>query len=149
MEPEIAFVALGSNVGDREQHLAFARGRIAALDGCRIVAQSRVEETAPFGPVPQGPYLNQMIAVRTSMAPRALLDALLGIEREAGRVRTVRWGPRTLDLDIVAFERARVTEPDLQVPHPGIPERDFWRREMDELNAQLATGRASAPDDTQ
>ena len=130
----MVFVAIGSNLGDRARYLADARAAVARLDGTRIVAASAVEETPPFGPVPQGPYLNQMIAVETTLAPTALLAALLEIERAAGRTRAVRWGPRTLDLDVVAYADGRaVSEPALEVPHPGIGARDFWQRELAEL----------------
>jgi 2-amino-4-hydroxy-6-hydroxymethyldihydropteridine diphosphokinase len=95
--------------------------------------ESSVEETEPVGPVPQSPFLNQMVALETTMSPRALLDALHAIEQQAGRTREVRWGPRTLDLDIVAFERQRVDEPDLVVPHPELERRQFWQRELAEL----------------
>jgi 2-amino-4-hydroxy-6-hydroxymethyldihydropteridine diphosphokinase len=74
-----------------------------------------------------------MVAVETTLSPRELLDALHAIEHDAGRVRDVRWGPRTLDLDIVRFARQAVNEPDLVVPHPEIAHRDFWRRELAEL----------------
>jgi 2-amino-4-hydroxy-6-hydroxymethyldihydropteridine diphosphokinase len=74
-----------------------------------------------------------MVAVETTLTPRELLDRLHAIERCAGRVREVRWGPRTLDLDIVMFDRQTVNEPDLLVPHPEIPNRDFWQRELAEL----------------
>jgi 2-amino-4-hydroxy-6-hydroxymethyldihydropteridine diphosphokinase len=130
---DVAYIALGSNLGDRAGHLAFAREALAALPGSRIVAESRVEETTPLGDVPQGPYLNQMIALETSLAPRALLAALLKIEERAGRTRGVRWGPRTLDLDIVAFDEQSVTTPDLTVPHPELANRDFWQRELTAL----------------
>ena len=132
---DVAYVALGSNLGDRDAHLAFARTRIAALPGTRIAAASSVEETAAIGPVAQGPFLNQMLRLETTLSPRALLDALHAIERDAGRERAVRWGPRTLDLDIVHFERQRVKEAGLEVPHPEIAHRDFWKRELAELGA--------------
>ena len=130
---DVAYIALGSNLGDRAAHLALARSAIAGLPETRLVAASSVEETAPIGPVEQGPFLNQMVAVETSLGPRALLDALHEIERAAGRVRDVRWGPRTLDLDIVLFERQQLSEPELVVPHPELPRRDFWRRELEEI----------------
>jgi 2-amino-4-hydroxy-6-hydroxymethyldihydropteridine diphosphokinase len=130
---DVAYIALGSNLGDREAHLAAARAAIGMLPETTVLAASAIEETAPIGPVAQGAYLNQMIAVETGLAPRALLEALQAIEREAGRVRGVRWGPRTLDLDIVLFERQRVSEPGLVVPHPELPRRDFWRRELEEV----------------
>ena len=130
---DVAYVALGSNVGDRDAHLAEARRALAALPESRILAATAVEETAPIGPVEQQPYLNQMVALETTLAPLALLDRLLEIERAAGRVRTIRWGPRTLDLDIVLFETQTVAHERLTVPHPELPRRDFWQRELAEL----------------
>ena len=127
---DVAYVALGSNVGDRAGHLAAARRALAALPDSRLLGETPVEETAPLGPVAQEPYLNQMVALETALAPLTLLDRLLDIERAAGRVRTVRWGPRTLDLDIVLFETQTVAHERLTVPHPELPRRDFWRREL-------------------
>jgi 2-amino-4-hydroxy-6-hydroxymethyldihydropteridine diphosphokinase len=95
-----------------------------------VVAASPVEETAPLGPVPQDPYLNQMLLVETALTPQALLAALLAVERDAGRVRGPRWGPRTLDCDIVLVAGARIREPGLEVPHPELPHRPFWQREL-------------------
>ena len=103
MTPEQAFVALGSNIGDRNASLELARERLAALPGTTVVAASAIEETDPLGPVPQGAYLNQMVLLGTELAPLELLDACLRIEREAGRERKERWGPRVLDLDIVRY----------------------------------------------
>ncbi len=137
-EADVAYIALGSNLGDRAAHLARARAALAALRASRIVAESEIEETAPIGPPGQGPYLNQMIALETTLAPLPLLDALHGIERAAGRVRAERWGPRTLDLDIVRFAHRSVTDPRLTVPHPELPRREFWQREVAELDARLA-----------
>ena len=132
---DIAYIALGSNLGDRNAHLAHARAALAALPGSRLLAVSGIEETAPLGGPLQGPYLNQMAALETTLEPRALLLALQRIERDAGRVRAERWGPRTLDLDIVRFAEQEVHDPDLTVPHPGLDTRDFWRRELAELGA--------------
>jgi 2-amino-4-hydroxy-6-hydroxymethyldihydropteridine diphosphokinase len=135
--PERVAIALGSNLGDRAAMLALARQRIAGLPKTRLLAASAVEETDPVGPVEQGRFLNQMVMVATGLEPRVLLDALLGIEREAGRVRGERWGPRTLDCDIVLFGERAVREPGLTIPHPALPERDFWRRELEELDVGL------------
>jgi len=126
-------VALGSNVGDRAAHLAHARERLAALPGTRLAGVSRVEETAPLGPVAQGPYLNQMVVLETTLTPRALLAACRAMEVERGRERRERWGPRTLDLDIVRFGDRVVQETGLTIPHPELPKRDFWLREIAEL----------------
>jgi 2-amino-4-hydroxy-6-hydroxymethyldihydropteridine diphosphokinase len=133
---DVAYVALGSNVGDREAHLAAARAAMADLPGSRLVAVSIVEETAPVGPVAQGAFLNQMVALETALDPLALLDRLLEIERAAGRERTVRWGPRTLDLDIVHLDHQTVAHPRLTVPHPELPNRAWWQRELAELRAR-------------
>jgi 2-amino-4-hydroxy-6-hydroxymethyldihydropteridine diphosphokinase len=132
---DVAYVALGSNLGDRAGHLSRARSAIAALPGCRVVATSDVEETAPVGPAAQGPYLNQMLAVETTLSPATLLARLQEIERAEGRVRAERWGPRTLDLDIVLLERQAVNAPSLTVPHPELARRNFWRRELAQLRA--------------
>jgi 2-amino-4-hydroxy-6-hydroxymethyldihydropteridine diphosphokinase len=134
--PDLVYIALGSNVGDRAAHLAGARAALEALPQSRVISASSVEETEPLGTVPQGPYLNQMVAVETTLSPRVLLDALLTIERAEGRVRTERWGARTLDLDIVRFGSRRVDEPGLTVPHPQLPNRPFWQRELAELGAE-------------
>ncbi len=135
-----AAVALGSNLGDRAATLGRAREAIARLPRTRILAASDVEETEPLGPVPQGPYLNQMLLVETGLAPHELLDALLDIERGEGRVRRERWGPRTLDCDIVLYGEARVRESDLTVPHPELPNRDFWQRELRQLGLDWRKG---------
>jgi 2-amino-4-hydroxy-6-hydroxymethyldihydropteridine diphosphokinase len=127
---DVAYIALGSNLGDRHEHLRFARERIGRIPDTRVIAESDVEETAPLGPVAQGAYLNQMIAIETSLTPTALLVALQEIERSRGRVRSERWGPRTLDIDIVLMEGRRVDEPGLKIPHPELAARDFWQREL-------------------
>ena len=130
---DVAYIALGSNLGDRAGHLARARAALAALPDTRVIAASAVEETEPIGPVPQGPYLNQMVAVETELEPRELLHRLHAIERAAGRTRDVRWGPRTLDLDIVLFGARAMSDGTLTLPHPGLAEREFWQRELAEL----------------
>jgi 2-amino-4-hydroxy-6-hydroxymethyldihydropteridine diphosphokinase len=137
---ERVYVALGSNVGERAAHLAHARARLGALPGTRVVATSSVEETAPIGPVRQGPFLNQMVLLETTLSPAELLAYCRTIEAERGRERPTgkRWGPRTLDLDIVRYGARTVREPDLTIPHPELPRRDFWQREIAELEAQHA-----------
>jgi 2-amino-4-hydroxy-6-hydroxymethyldihydropteridine diphosphokinase len=131
------YVALGSNVGDRAAHLAHARTRLDELPETRVLAVSRVEETAPIGPVAQGPYLNQMALIETTLGPDELLQQCRAIEAERGRDRgsRERWGPRTLDLDIVRYGARTVQEANLTIPHPELPNRDFWRREIAELEA--------------
>ena len=136
MSVERAYVALGSNVGDREAHLEHARARLSALPSTRLIAASRVEETAPLGPVAQGPYLNQMVLLETGLPPADLLAHCRAIEAERGRERRERWGPRTLDLDIVRYGARIVREPDLMIPHPELANRDFWQREIAELDGE-------------
>ena len=131
---ERAWVALGSNLGDREAHLAYARAQLARLPESRVLAASRVEETPAIGPGPQGPYLNQMMLLETDLEPAELLAACRAIEDARGRERRERWGARTLDLDIVRFGDRTVREPGLVVPHPEIARRDFWQRELAELD---------------
>jgi 2-amino-4-hydroxy-6-hydroxymethyldihydropteridine diphosphokinase len=131
---ERAWVALGSNLGDREAHLAFARARLGRLPESRVLAVSRVEETPAIGPGAQGPYLNQMVLLETGLEPAALLASCRAIEDARGRERRERWGPRTLDLDIVRFGARTVREPGLVVPHPELARRDFWQRELAELD---------------
>jgi 2-amino-4-hydroxy-6-hydroxymethyldihydropteridine diphosphokinase len=131
---ERVYIALGSNLGNRASYLAGARAALATLPATRLVASSRVEETAPFGAGAQGPYLNQMLLAATHLTPVALLRALQRIERSFGRLRSRRWGARTLDLDIVRFGHRSLQSRELQLPHPGLRERVFWQREMAELD---------------
>jgi 2-amino-4-hydroxy-6-hydroxymethyldihydropteridine diphosphokinase len=133
--PELVYVALGSNLGDREAQLRAARAALDALPNTRVVAVSKVEETEPLGGKQQPRYLNQMVLLETRLEPRALLHSLQAIELNQGRTRTERWGSRTLDLDIVRFGARHVNEPDLIIPHPELSNRDFWRRELAEIEA--------------
>ena len=127
------YVALGSNLGDRHAHLALARDRLARLPGTVLLGASPIDETAPLGGLDQPPYLNQMVVLRTTLTPRALLDACHAIEAEAGRQRRRRWESRTLDLDLVRYGTLALAEPGLTLPHPALPEREFWQRELAEL----------------
>lgn len=134
---DVAYIALGSNLGDRARHLAVARAAIGSLPHTTVVAATPAEETEPLpgGPPNQERFLNQMLAIETDLDPHVLLTALHDIERKAGRERGERWASRTLDLDIVKFERQRVDGPTLIVPHPELPNREFWRRELALLEA--------------
>jgi 2-amino-4-hydroxy-6-hydroxymethyldihydropteridine diphosphokinase len=131
--PGIAYIALGSNLGAREQYLANAKSLLRGLPGSRLLAESVIEETPPLGPTGQGNYLNQMVALETSLTPDALLDHLLRIERQLGRERGQKWSARTIDLDIVHFGNQVVHSERLTLPHPQLPHRDFWQRELIEL----------------
>jgi 2-amino-4-hydroxy-6-hydroxymethyldihydropteridine diphosphokinase len=136
---ERAFVALGSNLGDRAAHLDRARVAISLLPASRLAAVSSVEETAPLGAMAQPPYLNQMVALDTGLSPQALLAALHVIERALGRQRGARWGARTIDLDLVRFGDRRMRSTALRLPHPGLLAREFWQRELAELAQVLDT----------
>jgi 2-amino-4-hydroxy-6-hydroxymethyldihydropteridine diphosphokinase len=130
---EIAYIALGSNLGEREKILSRARDAIGEIEGVELIQASQIEETEPVGPVAQGKFLNQMVSVTSTLSPRILLAALQKIEQEEGRQRTTRWGPRTLDLDIVMIEGVEFSDDVLTVPHPELDNRDFWQRELAEL----------------
>jgi 2-amino-4-hydroxy-6-hydroxymethyldihydropteridine diphosphokinase len=135
------FVALGSNLGDRASNLARARERLARGVLTDPVASS-IYETEPWGPVAQGRYLNQVIGGETALAPRALLSKLFEIERALGRDRSSeeRYGPRTIDLDILLYGDRTVREPDLQIPHPRMLERAFVLVPLAEIAADTAIG---------
>jgi len=129
----IGYIGLGSNLGDREGNL---RDAIELMDAEPSITVRRVSsfiDTQPVGGPPQGSYLNAVAEVETALEPRELLDALQRIERSLGRVRTVRWGPRTIDLDIVLLGDAVVDEPGLEIPHPRMHEREFVLRPLCEL----------------
>lgn len=110
---------------------------MSRLPGTRLLAASTIEETAPLGGRAQPPYLNQMLLLTTTLAPHALLREAQAIEKKAGRVRAGRWESRTLDVDIVRYDDVVLADPDLTLPHPGLAERDFWQREIMELNAHV------------
>ncbi len=132
-----AWIALGSNLGDRAAHLRAALRALAEAPGVAIVATSRFYETEPLGP-PQGSYLNAAAELRTSLAPRELLHLLQSIEAAAGRRRgPLRWAPRTLDLDLLFYADWCLEEPDLQVPHPRLHERSFVLEPLRELAPDL------------
>jgi 2-amino-4-hydroxy-6-hydroxymethyldihydropteridine diphosphokinase len=131
-----AFLALGSNLGDRRRFLAEAVTALRQLD--RVVAVSPVYETAPEGgPRSQGPYLNAVVELDTERSPRELLEVCRALEEAAGRVRTERWGPRPLDVDVLLVGDLTVDEPDLQVPHPRMWERRFVLAPLADLAPEL------------
>jgi 2-amino-4-hydroxy-6-hydroxymethyldihydropteridine diphosphokinase len=129
-----AFLGLGSNLGDRLEHL---RRAVSLLNerGASILRSSRVYETEPVGGPPQPDYLNAVIEVETDGSAYELLDACLTVERELGRERSERWGARTIDIDVLTFGGERIDQPDLQVPHPRMHERAFVLVPLLELEA--------------
>jgi 2-amino-4-hydroxy-6-hydroxymethyldihydropteridine diphosphokinase len=128
-----AYIGVGANLGDRE---ATIRAALAALPG--IVGVSQLRETDPVGVVDQPPFLNGAVAVETDFSPRELLDALLAVERELGRERRERWGPRTIDLDLLLYGDETIDEPGLTVPHPRLHERRFALEPLIDLDPELA-----------
>jgi 2-amino-4-hydroxy-6-hydroxymethyldihydropteridine diphosphokinase len=128
-----AYVGLGANLGDRE---ATIRAALEALPG--LVGVSKLRETDPVGVVDQPPFLNAAAVLETELAPRELLDTLLAVERELGRERRERWGPRTIDLDLLLYGAETIDEPGLTVPHPRLHERRFALEPLLDLDPELA-----------
>lgn len=128
-------LALGSNLGDRRQYLSDA---VAAIPG--VTAVSDVYETKPVGGPDQGPYLNLVVSLDSDLAPRELLELCHRLERQAGRVRRVRWGPRTLDVDILWVDGTTVDEPDLVIPHPRMRDRAFVMVPLADVAPDLVDG---------
>ena len=122
---EAAYIALGSNLEEPQRRLRAGFEALARLPETQLAAQSSLYRSAPVGYVNQPDFVNAVAAIRTALAPRALLDALLAIEREHGRVREFANAPRTLDLDIVLYGERVIDEPGLSVPHPRMHERAF------------------------
>jgi len=130
-----ALLGLGSNLGDRKQ---FLRDAVAGLG--EVTAKSQLYETKPVGGPEQGPYLNLVVAIETDLSPRELLDLCQSLERQAGRVRRIRWGPRTLDVDILWIDGVSVDDPDLTVPHPRMRERAFVMVPLADVAPDVANG---------
>jgi len=142
-----AYVGLGANLGNREEMLQHAIALLSAADGVEVLAVAELRETDPVGVVDQPPFLNGAAAVDTTLSARELLDTLLAIERSLGRVRAERWGPRTIDLDLLLYGDEIVDEPGLRVPHPHLHERRFALEPLAELDPELAIpGRARVSD---
>jgi 2-amino-4-hydroxy-6-hydroxymethyldihydropteridine diphosphokinase len=132
-----AFVGIGSNLGDREGNLRQAVELLSAEDGIDVVTVSEIRETDPVGPVDQGPFLNGAVRIETDLDPRELLERLLAVEECLGRVRRERWGPRTIDLDLLLYGDDVVDEPGLTVPHPRLHERRFALEPLSDLAPSL------------
>jgi 2-amino-4-hydroxy-6-hydroxymethyldihydropteridine diphosphokinase len=141
-----AYVGLGSNLGEREATLREALTRLSELDGVAVVAVSSFRETDPVGNADQPRFVNAAAELETSLGPRELLERLLEVERSLGRDRTreERWGPRTVDLDLLLYGDETVGEPGLEVPHPRLAERAFVLEPLVELDPglRLPDGRA-------
>jgi 2-amino-4-hydroxy-6-hydroxymethyldihydropteridine diphosphokinase len=144
-----AYVGVGSNLGDRRATIDRALVELDAAPSVQVVAVSTLRETAPVGYLDQPPFLNGAAALETTLAPAALLELLLDVERRLGRVRGAgpRFGPRTLDLDLLLYDDETLEEPGLVVPHPRLHERAFVLEPLAELDPSLEVpgkGRVSA-----
>jgi len=133
----IAYLGLGSNLGSRSRNLSAARRRLRQK-GTRILRQSRVIETEPWGVADQPRFLNQVVEVDWPGTARQLLKAAKQVEVEGGRKATRRWGPRVIDVDILLFGDGQLNQRDLVIPHPRIGERDFVRKSLAELGVRPA-----------
>lgn len=134
-----AYIALGANLGDREQTIQAALAELEATPGVEVTAVSTLIETEPVGYVDQPRFLNGAAALETSLPARELLDLLLAVERRFGRARegVPPQGPRTLDLDLLLYGAARIEEPGLRIPHPRLHERRFVLEPLAELDPSL------------
>ncbi|HKD32833.1 MAG TPA: 2-amino-4-hydroxy-6-hydroxymethyldihydropteridine diphosphokinase [Gaiellaceae bacterium] len=134
-----AFVGIGSNLGDSESQIASALELLAAEDGVELVAVSTLRETEPVGYLDQPSFLNGAAQVETDLPPRRLLERLLAIEARLGRVRGAgpRFGPRTIDLDLLLYGDETIGEPGLSIPHPRLAERRFALEPLAELAPEL------------
>lgn len=134
----LAYIGLGANLGNLEEQLRQAACDLAALPDSRLLAGSRLYRSPSWGPVPQPSYLNAVVAMETGLPAGDLLQALFAIERRHGRVRgPLRYGPRTLDLDLLLYGEATIAITDLQIPHPRMGERAFVLQPLAELAPRL------------
>jgi 2-amino-4-hydroxy-6-hydroxymethyldihydropteridine diphosphokinase len=133
-----AYLGIGSNLGDRLAHLQAAVRGLDAAPGIAVVDVSPVYETAPVGGPPQPDYLNAVVALDTALSPRELLEVAQRLEQDAHRVRAERFGPRTLDVDVLLVGEERIDEEDLVVPHPRMHERGFVLAPLRDLDPDAA-----------
>jgi len=135
-----AWLGIGSNIGDMAAMLDQAVDKLAAIPGIRVVARSPDYRTPPWGKTDQPWFLNGAVAIETDLVPHALLDACQGIERDLGRIREERWGPRIIDIDVLAYEGAAVEDERLVLPHRYVRERAFVLVPLNEIAPDLTIG---------
>jgi len=128
-----AWLALGSNLGDRDGYLAATRDRLGR-EGIAVVHASLIAETEPVGVVSQPRFLNQVLEVETALEPRPLLDTIKRLETELGRQARQRWGPREIDIDILRYDDRAVDEPGLTIPHPELRNRPFLQELLRQID---------------
>lgn len=131
---EKVFVSLGSNLGDRDSYLDAALKGLAESAGVSVIALSRRLETSPVGLLDQPDFLNQVVLLETGLEAHELLDRILAIEQSLGRERKERWGPRTIDLDILFFGSSKIDSARLKVPHPELGRRRFFLEMVEEIS---------------
>ena len=119
------FLGLGSNMGNRKEYLEKAIKALKRISGIVVTNMSSVYETEPFGGATQDRFLNMAIKIETTLKPDKLLETTMAIEKDLGRVRTIRWGPRTIDIDILLYGNEIINTKELTIPHAGLTERDF------------------------
>lgn len=142
----IAFIGLGSNLGDREENLERALGYLRKIEGIKVERVSSFIETAPVdAPAGSGAFLNAVARLRTTLSARELLNALLAVEQKLGRERSVKNAPRTLDLDLLLYGDQLIDEPDLQVPHPRMHERFFVLWPLLQIDSRVRDPRTGEP----
>lgn len=141
-EGTLAYIAMGSNLGDREYYLREAVNRLSQEARLQVIAESMLYETEPVGYTDQGAFLNQVIVVRTTMTAHELLHLLLDTERDLGRTRDIRFGPRTLDLDLLLYGNDVIHTEDLIVPHPRMEERAFVLVPLTDVASRIDSERA-------
>ena len=138
MNGELAYIGLGANLGEPKRQIHWAIEQLATIALSRVVAVSKLYRSAPMGPQDQPAYINAVAALQTSLSPLALLDQLQAIENAAGRVRGIeRWGPRTLDLDIIMYGSIQLSEERLTLPHYGAKDRNFVLLPLYEIAPEL------------
>lgn len=130
----VCYLGIGSNLGNRRKNIKLALQKVRELKGAKIIKVSKIIETMPVaGPKNQGRFLNAALKIETSLTPFALLKSLKNIEKELGRTNTVRFGPRTIDLDILFYGNRIIKSKKLDIPHPRISERDFVLGPLSEI----------------
>ena len=135
-----AWLALGGNLGDVATQFSRALQSLEEADGVTLIACSRVYRTPPWGVTDQPDFLNMAAEIETDLSPRALLELCLRIETDSGRVRDRRWGPRNIDIDVIAYGDVAMEEADLKIPHPRAHERAFVLAPLAELDGDLMLG---------
>ncbi len=134
-----SYIGIGSNIGDRIQNCETAVQKINLHPSIQVTKKSSWLETDPVGYLDQDKFINGAIEIKTSLSPEILLDTLLSIENEMGRIRTIKWGPRIIDLDILLYDNQHIESEKLIIPHPCLMNRSFVKKTLLEVNPKLET----------